>query len=74
VNKCGARLDPRLGNLRLQDINESIPTLLRRRDHPIRAGCSRTHTPNDEPNYSTATVTRKYVAAITVVSLLELLF
>jgi hypothetical protein len=40
----------------------------------IRAGCSRTHMPNDEPNYSTATVTRKYLAVITVVSLLELLF
>ena len=40
----------------------------------IRAGCSRNHMPKDEPHYSTATVTRKYVAAITVVSLLELLF
>jgi hypothetical protein len=40
----------------------------------IRAGCSRTHMPNAEPHYSTATVTRKYVAVISVVSLLELLF
>jgi hypothetical protein len=40
----------------------------------IRAGRSDTHMPNDELHYSTATVTRKYVAGITVVSLLELLF
>jgi hypothetical protein len=68
------------------DLGNPSPTLHLDRQRPrefqhprepreiIRAGRSGTRMPSDEPHYSTATVTRKYVAGITVVSLLELLF